>query len=162
RHIPPRTADRLDVRVLLLNQTFYPDVVATAQQATDLAAKLVERGHEVTVVCGRRAYDNAAETFAAREEWRGVHIRRIASLDIGKTARWRRALNFGTYIANCMVHLAALPGFDLVVAMTSPPLISWLGAMFTALAGGRFVVWVMDLNPDEALAAGWLRPDSWT
>src|SRR6185503_3701056 len=55
-----------------------------------------------------------------------------------------------------------LPGFDLVVAMTSPPLISWLGAMFTALAGGRFVVWVMDLNPDEALAAGWLRPDSWT
>jgi hypothetical protein len=150
------------LRVLLLNQTFYPDVAATAQQATDLAAKLVERGHEVTVVCGRRAYDNAGETYAAREEWRGVHIRRISSLDIGKTTRWRRGLNFGTYIANCMVHLAALPGFDLVVAMTSPPLISWLGAMFTALAGGRFVVWVMDLNPDEALAAGWLRPGSWT
>jgi glycosyltransferase involved in cell wall biosynthesis len=46
--------------------------------------------------------------------------------------------------------------------MTSPPLISWLGAIFTAIKGGRFVFWVMDLNPDEALAAGWLHPDSRT
>jgi colanic acid biosynthesis glycosyl transferase WcaI len=46
--------------------------------------------------------------------------------------------------------------------MTSPPLISWIGALFTAMTGGRFLFWVMDLNPDEALAAGWLRPDSWT
>jgi hypothetical protein len=41
--------------------------------------------------------------------------------------------------------------------MTSPPLISWIGAMFTRLKGGRFAFWVMDLNPDEAIAAGWLR-----
>ena len=41
--------------------------------------------------------------------------------------------------------------------MTSPPLISWLGALFTRIKGGRFVFWVMDLNPDEAIAAGWLR-----
>ncbi len=46
--------------------------------------------------------------------------------------------------------------------MTSPPLISWLGAVFTTLTGGRLVFWVMDLNPDEALAAGWLRPGAWT
>ena len=30
------------------------------------------------------------------------------------------------------------------------------------LKGGRFVFWVMDLNPDEALAAGWLRAGSRT
>ena len=28
------------------------------------------------------------------------------------------------------------------------------------LKGGKFVFWVMDLNPDEAIAAGWLRADS--
>jgi hypothetical protein len=44
--------------------------------------------------------------------------------------------------------------------MTSPPLISWLGALFARIKGGQFVFWVMDLNPDEALAAGWLRPGS--
>jgi glycosyltransferase involved in cell wall biosynthesis len=53
-----------------------------------------------------------------------------------------------------------LPRQDLVVAMTSPPLISFIGACFSRLRGWRFCYWVMDLNPDEALAAGWLRPGS--
>src|SRR5438552_1636426 len=107
------------MRILLLNQTFYPDVASSAQHASDLAAILAERGHDVTVVCGRRAYDNAGEQYSAREVWRGVQIRRIASLGLGKTARWRRAADFGSYLANCIVHLATLPSFDLVVAMTS-------------------------------------------
>jgi glycosyltransferase involved in cell wall biosynthesis len=34
--------------------------------------------------------------------------------------------------------------------------------LFAKVKGGRFVFWVMDLNPDEALAAGWLRDGSWT
>ena len=38
------------MKFLLLNQTFYPDVVSTAQHLADLAVGLVERGHEVTVV----------------------------------------------------------------------------------------------------------------
>src|SRR5439155_25221746 len=28
--------------------------------------------------------------------------------------------------------------------------------------GGRLVFWAMDLNPDEAIAAGWLKPESTT
>src|SRR5262249_11750296 len=38
--------------------------------------------------------------------------------------------------------------------------ISFLGACYAKLRGCRFVYWVMDLNPDEAVAAGWLRPGS--
>src|SRR5512133_1110382 len=116
------------MRILFLNQTFYPDVASTAQHATDLATRLAERGHEVTVVCSRRAYDNPAETYAPREIWRGVRIHRIASTGFGKGARWKRAADFGSFIASCTAQLATLPAFDLVVAMTSPPLISWLGA----------------------------------
>jgi glycosyltransferase involved in cell wall biosynthesis len=150
------------LRILFLNQTFYPDVASTAQHASDLAAELVEHGHQVTVLCSRRAYDKPTEVYPQREVWRGVRIRRISSLGFGKSARWRRAADFGSYLANCMFHLATLPRFDLVIGMTSPPLISWLGALFTRIRGGRFLFWVMDLNPDEALAAGWLRPNSWT
>jgi glycosyltransferase involved in cell wall biosynthesis len=150
------------LRVLLLNQTFYPDVASTAQHASDLAVELADRGHLVTVVCSQRAYDNPRERYSRDEVWQGVRIRRISSLGLGKKARWRRAADFGSYLASCFIHLAALPHFDLVVAMTSPPLISWLGALFARVKRARFVFWVMDLNPDEALAAGWLRPGSWT
>jgi len=149
------------LKILLLNQAFYPDVVSTAQHATDLAVSLVENGHRVTVVCSRKAYDNPEDRYSKKEFWRGVQIRRISSFGFGKGTKWRRAADFGSYLANCIVHLMALQQFDLVVAMTSPPLISWLGALFVRVKGGKFAFWVMDLNPDEALAAGWLQAGSW-
>lgn len=150
------------MKVLLLNQCFFPDVVSTAQHLTDLAVGLAERGHDVTAMASRRGYDNPAVRFSKREVWQGINIIRIPSLGLGKQAKWRRAVDFGSYLISCVVRLAVLPKFDLVVALTSPPLISFLGALFTRCKGGRFVFWVMDLNPDEAIAAGWLRADSFT
>ena len=55
------------MRILLLNQCFYPDVVSTAQHLTDLAVALAERGHSVTVVASRRGYDNPSKRFPACE-----------------------------------------------------------------------------------------------
>src|ERR1044071_2107135 len=148
------------MRVLLINQCFYPDVVSTAQHLTDIALKLVERGHEVTVVTGRRGYDDRDLKFASDEKWNGIRIIRIGSLGLGKKARWRRALDFGSFMLACALRLVFMRRFDVVVGLTSPPLISVLAALFVRLKGGRFFFWVMDLNPDEAIAAGWLRKDS--
>ena len=148
------------MKVLLLNQCFYPDVMATAQQLTDLAVGLVKEGHSVTVIASDRGYDDASKRFARRETWNGVKIIRISSLTLGKQKRWHRAANFGSFLANCAFRLLLSPRFDVVVALTSPPLISFLGALFVQLSGGKFFFWVMDLNPDEAIAAGWLKPDS--
>jgi colanic acid biosynthesis glycosyl transferase WcaI len=150
------------LKILLLNQAFYPDVASTAQHASDLATRLAERGHEVSVLSSRRAYDNPRERYPKRQVWCGVQIRRISSFGFGKGSRWRRAGDFGSYLANCFLHLTTLQRFDLVIAMTSPPLISWLGALFARATGGKFVFWVMDLNPDEAVAARWLKQRSWT
>ena len=148
------------MRVLLLNQCFYPDVVSTAQHLADLAVELDKRGHEVTVIAADRGYDDPSVRFPRRETWNGIRIIRIASLNVGKTSRWRRALNFGSFLINCSVRLLMLRRFDVVVALTSPPLISVFASWFVRLKGGRFFFWVMDLNPDEALAAGWLKKDS--
>jgi colanic acid biosynthesis glycosyl transferase WcaI len=150
------------MKVLLLNQCFWPDVVATAQQLTDLAAGLVERGHEVTVVCSNRGYDDQQLHFSRRERRNGVEIIRVRSLRANKNSRLRRALNFASFSLACAIRLAVLPRPDVVVALTSPPLISWLASWFTRIKGGRMIFWVMDLNPDEAIAAGWLKPQSLT
>jgi colanic acid biosynthesis glycosyl transferase WcaI len=148
------------VKILLLNQAFHPDVVATAQYAADLAVRLAGGGHEVTVISSRRPYDGGSRLFAATETWRGVLIRRISHWDLGKSGRWRRALNFGSYLLCCVFRMLTLPRFDVVIALTSPPLVAFLAALFVRARGGRLIFWVMDLNPDEAVAAGWLRPES--
>jgi glycosyltransferase involved in cell wall biosynthesis len=150
------------LRILLLNQCFYPDVVSTAQHLTDLATALTARGHDVTVIASDRGYDDPTRRFIRRERWQDVEIIRIPSLSLGKNNRWRRALNFASFLFMCSLRLLTLRRFDVVVALTSPPLISFLGALFAKLKGGSFCFWVMDLNPDEAIAAGWLDEKSVT
>lgn len=135
-------------------------MMATAQQLTDLAVGLVKKGHHVTVVTSDRGYDNPSQRFPKRETWNGIKIIRISSLALGKQSKWRRAVTFASFMANCSVRLLLLRRFDAVVALTSPPLISFLGSTFTRLIGGKFYFWVMDLNPDEAVAAGWLKEGS--
>jgi hypothetical protein len=93
------------LRVLPLYQTFHPDVAATAQQPSDLAAKLVERGHTVTVLCSRRAYDSPSERYPRRERWRGIEIRRIWCVGSGRRKGGRRAADFSGFIVNCSRHL---------------------------------------------------------
>jgi len=148
------------LKILLLNQTFYPDVMATAQLLSDTARALVRRGHEVTVIAGRRAYDDPGFKFPPREVWQGVRIIRIGNTAFGKAAKWRRAADFASFIAACVWRLLWLPRQDVVLALTSPPLISFIGAWFARLRRATFFYWVMDLNPDEAVAAGWLRENS--
>jgi glycosyltransferase involved in cell wall biosynthesis len=148
------------LKILLLNQAFHPDVVSTAQHASDLALQLRAAGHHVTVIAGRQGYDNPQLRFPRRETWRGISIRRISTLRLGKSSRWRRAAAFAGYLANCLFRTLTVGSPDVVIALTSPPLISALGALLVRLKGGKFVFWVMDLNPDEAIAAGWLSADS--
>jgi glycosyltransferase involved in cell wall biosynthesis len=152
----------LPLKFLLLNQTFYPDVASSGQHLHEVALGLVERGHDVTVVTSRRAYDHPEQRFAKRETWRGIAIYRVASTGFGKTAKWRRAADFGTFMFCCATRLLFLPRPDAIVALTSPPLISYLGARLAKWRRCRFFYWVMDFNPDQAVAAGWLRADSFS
>ena len=148
------------MKFLLLNQTFYPDVMATGQYLSEVATALVARGHEVTVVTSRRAYDDPTRLFPKTELWQGVRIYRVGSTGFGKGAKWRRAADFGSNLLCCLTRVARLPRQDAVIALTSPPLVSVLGAAAAKIWGGKFYYWVMDFNPDEAVAAGWLREGS--
>ncbi|KAF0179446.1 MAG: Group 1 glycosyl transferase [Limisphaerales bacterium] len=148
------------MRILLLNQCFHPDVASTAQHLSDFGVGLVERGHHVTAIASRRAYDRPEQRFPARETWKGIEIRRLASTGFGKGAKWKRAADFGSFSAACTLRLLAAGRYDAVVALTSPPLVSYLAAWFCRLRGAKLFYWVMDMNPDEALAAGWLREGS--
>jgi glycosyltransferase involved in cell wall biosynthesis len=72
----------------------------------------------------------------------------------------RRAADFGTFIAACVFEIWALEQFDVVIAMTSPPLISFIASLAVPSRARRLVFWSMDLNPDEAIAAGWSQDGS--
>jgi glycosyltransferase involved in cell wall biosynthesis len=133
---------------------------ATAQMLTGLGEELARQGHEVRVICGRRKYDKPSVLFSKKEEHNGVQITRIWNSALGKRAKWKRAIDFATWLAAAELALLREPKPDVVVTLTTPPLLSVLGARYAKRVGARLVPWMMDLNPDEAVAAGWLRQGS--
>ncbi len=151
RHLP------FTMRVLLINQCFHPDHVSSSQHLTDLALGLAKAGHGVTAVCSSRGYDDPTLRYPVRERWEGIDIHRIWTPGLGKVTKLRRLIDFAVFWLNAARILLLLPRHDVTVCLTSPPLISTLGTLSALARGGAIVPWVMDLNPDEAVAAGWLK-----
>ncbi len=145
------------LKILLLNQCFYPDHVSTAQHLTDLALGLAAAGHSVTVVASSRGYDNPEARFPVNETWKGIEIKRIWTPGLGKSTKLRRLLDFSVFWINAARILLLLPRHEVMICLTSPPLISTLGTLVSKVKKSLVIPWIMDLNPDEAVAAGWLK-----
>jgi glycosyltransferase involved in cell wall biosynthesis len=148
------------VRVLLINQVFHPDPQATSQYLGRLAEELAARGQQVTVLTARRDYDHPTHRHPARETWRGIDIVRVWNAGLGYASAPRRTFDFLTFLLSAFLRALFLPRADVVVTLTTPPLVSVLGGILAWRWRARFVYWVMDLNPDQVIAIGWLKPDT--
>src|SRR4051812_13378687 len=118
----------ITMRILLLNQFFWPDSAATSQLLTDVARELAERGHQIAAVCGSSSY--AAESSGAGLP--GIEIRRTPAFKFarGTTAR------LVSYVSFLVCALSAgLAGKrpDLVITLTTPPLLSLVGTVMKYL-----------------------------
>lgn len=116
----------------------------------------------MTVVAGQRAYDDPETLFPPSGTWQDVKIRRVPSLGLGKSIKWKRVVDGLSFSMLCGARLPWFERQDVVVSLTSPPLISVVGLVAARLHKCRFVHWTMDLNPDEAVAAGWLAKGSFS
>lgn len=148
------------MKILLVNQVFYPDVVATAQHLTDLAEDLSAAGTQVTVLAARRGYMPPHPVYSAREDYKGIRIIRVWPFSFGRKIRLLRMLDALFVNLAFFLRMLTLPHFDKVVCLTSPPLIGWAAAWMVRLKGGELIYWTMDINPDEAIEAGWIRRGS--
>lgn len=148
------------MKILLINETYAPDVVATAQQATGFANYLSAQGHAVSVLCSRRNYSDETHLHPKREVLEGVHVQRISALYFGRNNKFSRILNALFQNLSFVFVLLGYPRFDLVLVMTSPPMIPVVASAYVRLKGGRLIHWMMDLQPHEAVAAGWIAKTS--
>ena len=151
------------MHVLILNQTFHPDVAATGQLMWDLARHLVARGDRVTVATSRSFYGTDRRHEHAYENIEGVEIHRLGGTAFGKRNIAGRLSDFASFYLAAGRFLQSRPLPDVILALTSPPMVSTLAAIQKRLrrrADGRcvgLVYHVMDLYPDAAVASGMMR-----
>jgi len=146
------------MRVLLLNQVFYPDVAATAQHAHDLARHLVDSGHEVTAIASRSIYGESGASLPARETVDGIEIRRVGRSLFGKSTIAARLVDFLLFYVLAVVECIRVRRPEVVVCFTTPPFITLVGWLMRRVRGTRWVYWVMDLYPDVPVALEVMRP----
>ena len=134
------------MRILVINQFFWPDMSATSQLLTDLAKGLAERGHEVYAICADTGY-NAASADAPPA---GIKIHRVRTSRFSR-GRVGRVVSYLSFYVSAALRALTLPRPDLVLTLTTPPLVSLIGTILKTLRGSRHFIWEMDVYPDVAI-----------
>jgi glycosyltransferase involved in cell wall biosynthesis len=140
------------MHVVLLNQFFWPDTIATSQLLTDLAGPLAEE-HEVTAICGTPGID-----ASSMGEWIGpeITIVRTWNLAFGRSS-YVRLVSYLSYLAGTAWHGICLRRPSIYLTLTTPPVLPIVGSILSSLRGAKHVIWEMDVYPDIATDVGFFR-----
>lgn len=148
------------MKILILNQTFYPDATATAQLMWDLAQHLDGRGHRVTAVTSHQIYGTGRVHDRRRERIQGIEIHRLGGSAFGKKGLPARVSDSVSFHLAAGGYLLRAPAPDAILCLTSPPMIAsvvaaaQLSRRLVRRSTVRVVYHVMDLYPDAFVASG--------
>lgn len=154
KHAPKKT-------LLIISQVYVPDPAAVGQHIADVAEAMAAKGWRVIVYTSRRGYENPAIEYPTREWIKGVDVRRLPLSSFGKRSISVRLLAQAIFILQATIRGMFTRRLSAVLVSTSPPFAGGAGVVLRAVRRVPFVWWVMDLNPDQLVAAKAISANSW-
>jgi colanic acid biosynthesis glycosyl transferase WcaI len=151
-------------RIIVISQFFGPDQSAVGQLLADFVNGASEAGHDVRVICG--ANDYVAEEVATRSDTRrensesnagqpsgrgSIRVTRVRTATFSQS-KLKKLLSYSTFYAGAVWRALRISKPDVVVTLTAPPGLAWIGWLVQRIRGCRHVAWEMDLYPDIAIA----------
>jgi colanic acid biosynthesis glycosyl transferase WcaI len=159
---PKRLTSR--ARIIIISQFFGPDQSAVGQFLADFVDEAAAAGHNVSVICGAGDYaagdgaarsDNQGEKSESPAEFRtgggAVRITRVRTAAFSQS-KMRKLLSYATFYLGAVWRTLSISRPDVVVTLTAPPGLAWIGWLAQQVRGCRHVAWEMDLYPDIAIA----------
>lgn len=146
--------------LLVITQVYVPDPAAVGQHIADVAEEMARQGWRVVVYTSRHGYDDPSVSFSRRETLRGVDVRRLPFSSFGKSSIAVRLAGQALFMAQAVVWSLMLRRIDAILVSTSPPFAGFGGAVVSLVRRAPLTWWVMDINPDQMVAAGRLSPRS--
>jgi glycosyltransferase involved in cell wall biosynthesis len=124
------------------------------------AAAMVQRGYRVVALAADSGYEDPAQRFARYECIDGVHVVRLPFSSFGKNSLRQRLLGGSIFTMEASLLAAALPRVDHVLVSTNPPMIGAAGIALALSRRSKLSLWMMDINPDQIVAAGRMAASS--
>ena len=145
------------MKILVICQHYYPEPIRIA----DFCETLVERGHEVDVVCGVPnypmgvIYEEYRRGKKREETLNGVHIKRTFTIG-RRTGAFFRLLNYYSFAFSSTRYVSKLKKqYDVVfVNQLSPVMMACAGVKYAKKHHTKLVYYCLDLWPESLMAGG--------
>lgn len=154
------TVKRSGQTFLILSQVYPPDPASVGQHMHDAAKELARRGWRVKVITSDRGYDDPTIKYDRFEVRDGVEVHRRPWSSFGKKSIPIRALAMLIFMLHCLWAGLTTRGLAAILVSTSPPMCGFAAALARSIRRVPLKYWVMDLNPDQMIELGKMRPDS--
>jgi len=145
--------------LLVISQVFTPDPAAVGQSIADACARLAERDVASRVITARHGYYDASVEYPPFEQSGKVTIERLSTLQLRTRGKIARALRGVGFLVSATIRACRGPRPAAVLVSTSPPVAPVAGLIAAAWHRAPLVHWSMDLNPDQAIEAGYVSAD---
>jgi glycosyltransferase involved in cell wall biosynthesis len=153
--------DHIAMHIFLLTQYFPPESGASQNRLGDLAERLVQFGHDVTVLTAfpnypeGRIFQGYRGHLLKTETWRGMRVIRTWVYATKSQHTIPRLLNYCSFTFLACLFGPFLVGSRDILVVDSPPLFLGLaGMLVTQLKRAKLVLNVADLWPESAVALG--------
>jgi glycosyltransferase involved in cell wall biosynthesis len=155
-----RAASADDLRVVILNQYYVPDVASTGQLLSELAEYLARAGARVSVIATQPSYGppETRQRCPRRAVEGGIHVTRLWTTRFSKDSPVGRTINSLTFLVQLMATLL-LRGKrgEVFLYTTNPPYLGVIGAIISVFRRHPYVVLLHDSYPQLTVLVGMIR-----
>lgn len=151
------------MRFILLTQYYPPEVGAPQRRLSELASRLVRRGHTIVVLTAMPNYPTGMihagyGGFVHRETLNGIPVVRSWIYPTKRADYLHRLANYFSFVASaCIVGMWFLPRAEYLLVESPPLFLGMAGFVLSRLKGARMIFNVSDLWPQSAVTLGVLK-----
>ncbi|MHC4420231.1 MAG: glycosyltransferase family 4 protein [Planctomycetota bacterium] len=155
-----RAASADELRVVILNQYYVPDVASTGQLLSELADYLVREGARVSVIATQPSY-GPPETRQQCPRFtteNGIRVTRLWSTRFSKDRFVGRTVNSLTFLVQLMLRLLFRGRHgEVFLYTTNPPYLGVIGGIISLFRKHPYVVLLHDSYPQLTVRVGMIK-----
>lgn len=141
-------------KFIFITQVYPSDPAAVGQYFEDAAIRLGGRAHEIVVYTADRDYDNPKIKYDSYSRHPNVEVVRMPFSSFGKRTILHRLLGQMSFLLQVLIRLLFCSRPDGVVLTTIPATTGVFFLVAQFFRRFQYLYWVMDINPDQAVALG--------
>ena len=145
--------------ILFLCQFFYPEHNSSATLPFDTAKYLAQKGFSVGGLVGYPKEYSFDKDVPMRETKDGVEISRLHYLQLKRTGKIGRLINYFSFTAKCLTNIRHIKQFRSVIVYSNPPILPIVPLIAKKKYDTKIVFVAYDVYPEVAYASKSLTED---